>query len=101
MSHKTNFQTGSSTKSRVKSPPMYNVLLVNDDYTTMEFVVHVLQAVFHKPATEANRIMLHVHFKGRGVCGTYPYEIAETKAGKVHAMARSEGYPLRADIEPV
>lgn len=80
---------------------MYNVLLVNDDYTTMEFVVHVLQAVFHKSASDANRIMLNVHFKGRGVCGTYPFEIAETKVGKVHTMARSEGYPLRADIEPV
>lgn len=101
MGDKIKIQTSSATKSKVGTPPMYLVLLVNDDYTTMEFVVHVLETVFHKSPTEANRIMLHVHFKGRGSCGTYPYEIAETKVARVHAMARAQGYPLRADIEQV
>ena len=99
MGDKAKIRACSSTKSKVGTPPMYLVLLVNDDYTTMEFVVHVLQTVFRKSPIEANRIMLHVHFKGRGACGTYPYEIAETKVARVHAMARAEGYPLRADIE--
>jgi len=92
-------QTKTSERTQVRRPPMYKVFLVNDDYTTMEFVVYVLQTVFHKSPTEANRIMLHVHFKGRGACGTYPFEIAETKAKKVRSLASAEGYPLRADIE--
>lgn len=96
-----NHQTRSEVSSRagIKRPPMYMVLLHNDDYTTMEFVVEVLIAVFHKSPTEANRIMLHVHFKGSGECGIYPYEIAETKASKVHEMARGEGFPLRCSLE--
>ena len=73
---------------------MYTVLMHNDDYTTMEFVVAVLIAVFRKSPTEANRIMLHIHFKGTGICGTYPYEVAETKIGKVQAMARREGFEI-------
>lgn len=101
MADKTNLQTSKTARARLKRPPMYSVILINDDYTTMEFVVDVLVKIFHKSPTEANRIMLHIHFKGRGVCGTYPYEIAETKVGKVHAMARAEGFPLRADIEQV
>lgn len=80
---------------------MYRVLMHNDDYTTMEFVVAVLIAVFRKSPTEANRIMLHIHFKGTGICGTYPYEVAETKIGKVQAMARREGFPLRCSLERV
>ncbi|BCR03905.1 hypothetical protein DESUT3_09740 [Desulfuromonas versatilis] len=73
----------------------------NDDYTTMEFVVQVLEAVFRKPPTEANQIMLNIHLKGVGLCGVYPHEIAETKVDKVHAMARSEGFPLRCSMEQV
>jgi ATP-dependent Clp protease adaptor protein ClpS len=80
-------------------PPMYTVLMHNDDYTTMEFVVEALIAVFRKSPTEANRIMLHIHFKGSGVCGSYPYEVAETKVVKVHDMARKEGFPLRCSLE--
>ena len=83
----------------IDEPSMYKVLLHNDDYTTMEFVVEALMAVFHKSPTEANRIMLHIHFKGSGVCGAYPYEIAETKVSKVHDMARKEGFPLRCSLE--
>ena len=101
MGDKTNIQTDSSVRGKIKRPPMYSVYLLNDDYTTMEFVVHVLQSVFHKSPTDANRIMLHVHFKGKGVCGTYPYEVAETKVSKAHAMARAEGFPLRAELERV
>jgi ATP-dependent Clp protease adaptor protein ClpS len=94
-------QTRSDVKSRarVKRPPMFTVLMHNDDYTTMEFVVEALITVFHKSPTEANRIMLHIHFKGSGVCGVFPYEVAETKVGKVHDMARKEGFPLRCSLE--
>ena len=96
-------QTRSEAKSRVRTtrPPIFTVLMHNDDYTTMEFVVEALIAVFHKSPTESNRIMLHIHFKGSGVCGSYPYEIAETKISKVHDMARKEGFPLRCSLEQV
>ena len=95
-------QAHSAARARVrdKQPPMFSVLMHNDDYTTMEFVVEVLIAVFRKSPTEANRIMLHIHFKGAGLCGIYPYEIAETKVSKVHDMARTEGFPLRCSLEP-
>jgi ATP-dependent Clp protease adaptor protein ClpS len=91
--------TDVTRRTRTKRPPMYTVLMHNDDYTTMEFVVEALISVFHKSPTEANRIMLHIHFKGAGTCGSYPYEIAETKVGKVHDMARKEGFPLRCTLE--
>ena len=98
-----NNQTRSDVRSRasIKRPPMFTVLMHNDDYTTMEFVVEALIAVFHKSPTEANRIMLHIHFKGSGVCGAYPFEIAETKVCKVHDMARKEGFPLRCSLEQI
>ena len=67
----------------------------NDDYTSMEFVVEVLEMVFRKSPTEASRIMLNIHFKGMGTCGVYPLEIAETKVGRVHSLARSRGFPLK------
>jgi len=97
----TDNQTRADVKrrTRTRQPPMYTVLMHNDDYTTMEFVVEALIAVFHKSPTEANRIMLHIHFKGAGVCGAFPYEIAETKLRKVHDMARREGFPLRCSLE--
>ena len=90
-----------ASQARTRQPPLFKVLMHNDDYTTMEFVVEVLQAVFHKPATEANRIMLHIHFKGVGMCGVFPYEVAETKVARVHAMARGQGYPLRCTLDQV
>jgi ATP-dependent Clp protease adaptor protein ClpS len=95
------FDTGVVTESerKLKHPPMYRVLLHNDDYTTMEFVVHVLEAVFQKGPAEAFKIMLDVHRRGRGVCGAYTYEVAETKVTTVHDMARKEGFPLRAGVE--
>jgi ATP-dependent Clp protease adaptor protein ClpS len=89
-------------KQRAKQterPKRYKVLLHNDDYTTMEFVVHVLESVFDKGPAEAYRIMMEVHIQGRGVCGAYTYEVAETKVETVHEMARTEGFPLRAGIE--
>ncbi|AMV73189.1 ATP-dependent Clp protease adapter protein ClpS [Desulfuromonas sp. DDH964] len=97
--------TGSSTRKleqtreRAVSPALFKVLMLNDDYTTMEFVVEVLEAVFHKSPTEANRIMLSVHQRGSGLCGIYPWEIAETKVARVHARARAAGFPLKCSIE--
>ncbi len=78
---------------------MYKVMLLNDDYTTMEFVVHVLESIFDKGPAEAYRVMMEVHTRGRGLCGAYTWEIAETKVATVHELARSEGFPLRAGIE--
>jgi len=96
---KTGGEVLEKPKEKTKRPEMFKVVLLNDDYTTMEFVVHVLQAVFNKPEEEAYRIMMQVHIHGRGICGTYTYEIAETKVSTVHEMARDAGFPLRADIE--
>jgi len=87
------------TKERLKAPPLYKVLLHNDDYTTMEFVVWVLETIFHHDETSATRIMLHVHKNGVGVAGVYPYEIAETRAARVEALARTHEYPLRCSVE--
>lgn len=87
------------TRVRRVTPSLFKVLMHNDDYTTMEFVVQMLQTVFHKPATEANRIMLSVHLRGSGLCGTYPWEIAETKVARVHSQAREAGFPLKCSIE--
>lgn len=86
-------------RGETRQPPLYQVLMHNDDYTTMEFVVEVLEAVFHLPPTEANRIMLHIHFKGIGRCGVFPFEIAETKLARVHSLARSQGFPLRCTLD--
>jgi ATP-dependent Clp protease adaptor protein ClpS len=86
-------------KSVTKRPQLFHVVLINDDYTTMEFVIHVLEAIFDKGPAEAYRIMMEVHTRGRGVCGAYTYEVAETKVSTVHEMARTEGFPLRAGIE--
>ena len=85
--------------TRTASPPMFKVLMHNDDYTTMEFVVQVLETVFRKSPAEANKIMLNIHFKGIGMCGAYPFQIAETKVARVHSMAREEGFPLKCSIE--
>lgn len=87
------------TRPKTQKPTLYRVILHNDDYTTMEFVVEVLEQVFHKSPAEAHRIMMHVHTRGHGVCGAYPYEVAETKVALVHDRARERGYPLRASME--
>ncbi len=80
-------------------PPMYRVVLHNDDYTTMEFVVHVLMTVFHKSELESEQIMLDVHKKGRGICGVYTLEIAKTKVEQVRTLARQNKFPLMATYE--
>ena len=86
-------------KQQTRHPSMYKVLLHNDDYTTMDFVVMVLETIFHKSAEEANRIMLNVHEHGLGVAGVYPRDVAETKAILVHDLARKHEYPLKCSIE--
>lgn len=78
---------------------MYRVLLHNDDYTTMEFVVEILVHIFHKTIEDATRIMLNVHERGIGVCGVYTFEVAETKVDTVHSIARDHGYPLKCSME--
>lgn len=87
------------TERRLQKPRLYKVLLHNDDYTTMEFVVFVLQSIFHRSEAEAVQVMLHVHRNGIGVAGVYTYEVAETKVAQVHALAREHEYPLRASLE--
>jgi len=83
----------------LEEPPLYRVLLHNDDYTTMQFVVDVLLVVFNKSIEEATHIMLNVHKKGVGLCGVYPYEIAETKVDTVDSLARENGFPLKCSME--
>jgi ATP-dependent Clp protease adaptor protein ClpS len=85
---------------KYKEPEEYRVILLNDHYTTMEFVVAVLMEIFHKDGDEANRIMLDVHKKGKGIVGVYPWDIAATKAEQVHLVARVHEFPLRCIIEP-
>jgi ATP-dependent Clp protease adaptor protein ClpS len=85
--------------TKTQDPALFKVVLLNDDYTTMDFVMHVLEAVFQKSPAEAYRIMMHVHQNGRGIAGVYPWEVAETKADTVKSMAADAGYPLRATIE--
>ncbi len=94
-------ETGIITKTRPKTkrPNLYRVLLLNDDYTPMEFVILVLQDVFNKSREEAVQIMLHVHQKGVGECGVYPYEVAETKVTRVMDTARKNQHPLQCVME--
>ena len=89
----------SEIEEDLEEPPMYRVLLLNDDYTTMDFVVDVLMSVFMKSAGEATRIMLNVHRVGVGVCGLFSFEVAETKVDTVHALAREKGFPLKCTME--
>jgi ATP-dependent Clp protease adaptor protein ClpS len=89
----------SETDQEVEEPPMYKVMLLNDDYTTMEFVVEILMYVFQKSSEEAMRIMLNVHRNGIGVCGVYTHEVAETKVDTVQTLARENGFPLKCIME--
>ena len=86
-------------RPKLKKPPMYQVVLLNDDYTPMEFVVLVLERFFSKDRSQATRIMLHVHTKGKGMCGTFVREIAETKVAIVNDYARSNNHPLLCTME--
>lgn len=89
----------SKDEEKLKEPKEYMVILLNDNYTTKEFVVEILMLVFHKNAEEANRIMLNVHHKGRGIVGVYTWDIAQTKVNQVHAIAKEYEYPLRCIVE--
>ena len=87
------------TRSKTKRPSLYKVLILNDDYTPMEFVVHILERFFNKNRQEATRIMLHVHRRGVGICGVYTYEVAETKVTQVMDLARQNQHPLQCVME--
>jgi ATP-dependent Clp protease adaptor protein ClpS len=91
--------TVTESKQKLERPPLYKVLLHNDNYTTMDFVVFILRGVFNKDESDAVRIMLQVHFQGIGVAGIYPYEIAEMKTAKATALAREREFPLLCTIE--
>lgn len=95
----TNTDLETINEISLKYPKKYKVLILNDDYTSMEFVIDVLMSIFHKSYQEAEVIMLEVHKKDKGVCGVYTYEIAETKVMQVHKRARDSGFPLRAEME--
>ena len=86
-------------RDELEEPPQYRVYLINDDYTTMEFVVHILMVVFRKSVQKAEQIMLKVHREGKGMCGIYPMEVAETKVETVHLMARKHEFPLKCVME--
>lgn len=102
---KTYLQEGSQGEAqvaeRLTTPRRFKVLLHNDDYTTMEFVVRVLKSIYKKTEAEATTIMLHVHNHGVGICGVYTAEIAETRVAMTHQMARQEGFPLKCSMEEV
>ena len=91
----------SISKTKLKKPKLYRVILFNDDYTSMEFVVNILISIFNKPAAEATKIMLDVHKKGAGVCGVYTYDIAVTKVNQVHREAHLNEFPLRCGYEEI
>jgi ATP-dependent Clp protease adaptor protein ClpS len=87
------------TDTKKQDPPLYKVVLLNDDYTPMQFVVTLLETLFQKSPAEAFRIMMHVHVNGRGIAGIYPWEVAETKVDQVAVLASEAGFPLRATLE--
>ncbi len=86
-------------RQETKTPAQFRVFLLNDDYTTMDFVIHILETVFHKKSVEATQIMLHVHKNGKGLAGVYTKEIAETKIAIVHELSTQHGFPLKCDME--
>jgi ATP-dependent Clp protease adaptor protein ClpS len=83
----------------IREPKMYRVILHNDDYSTMDFVIEILISIFHKPAADATRIMLDVHKKGMGICGVYTYDIAATRVARVHQLAKKREFPLKCSLE--
>ncbi len=93
------FDTAEKTRDKLKEPEDYQVILLNDDDTTMDFVVEVLMAVFHKSPEDAVSIMMHVHIKGKGLAGIYPWDIAVTKTEQVHSLARQNDFPLKCIVE--
>jgi ATP-dependent Clp protease adaptor protein ClpS len=101
MAHKYDYEGDLQVKKdiKVKKPRMYKVILHNDHYTTMDFVVEVLVTIFHKNIMEATELMLQVHRNGFGICGVYTYDIAQTKANQVHTLARQREFPLKCTVE--
>jgi ATP-dependent Clp protease adaptor protein ClpS len=95
----TSTKSSSKKKEKTTRPRMYKVIVLNDDYTTMDFVVEILVKIFRKTLEKANEIMLNVHRKGKGICGIYTREIAETKIETVHALAQAQGFPLKCTME--
>jgi len=95
----TKHEYGIDSEISVSHPKQYNVFLLNDDYTSMDFVIDILMTIFRKNYSDAYTIMMSVHQKGRGLCGCYPYEIAETKVHQVGSLARESGFPLKAIME--
>ena len=95
----TGLGLATKTRTKTKTPSPYKVLMLNDDYTPMEFVVHVLQRFFKMGIEDATRVMLHVHQRGVGVCGIFPYEVAETKVAQVVDFARENQHPLQCTLE--
>ena len=101
MAQKIKEKTVSKTDEKTKEPEQFKVILLNDNYTTMEFVIEILMSIFHKNTEDAFLIMLNVHNKGRGIVGIYTWDIAVTKSEQVHATASANQFPLRCVIEPV
>ena len=97
----TNIVTVEKNRIKLKKPKHYKVIMYNDDYTTMEFVIEILMIIFKKSLEEANKIMLDVHKKGKGIAGIYPYDIAVTKVSLAMSKAEEEGFPFKLDIEEV
>ena len=96
---KTGGEVLERTREQTKEPSLWRVVLLNDDYTPMEFVVQLLEAIFDKSPAEAYRIMMQVHTQGRGLAGVYPFDIAETRVARTEEIAESAGYPLKAVME--
>lgn len=101
MSKDAQYENATEILEKTQEPIRYRVILLNDDYTTQEFVMEVLQTVFHKGFEESLNLMLQIHHNGKGVCGIYPYDIAEIKAVQVRKMAKEKQYPLRAILEKI
>lgn len=95
----TNSKVIERTKIKIKEPKKYKVIMHNDDFTTMEFVIAILNIIFNKDFDEANRIMMEVHKSGKGIAGIYPYDIAISKANKAMTMAKEEGFPFKLTVE--
>ncbi len=91
--------TVEESRPKLKEPPLYRVVLINDDYTPMEFVVHILESIFSMERTRATQVMLEVHTKGKGVCGVYNFEIAETKVAQVMGISQQHQHPLLCTME--
>ena len=94
-------ETLTKTRQKLEKPKLYKVILLNDDYTPMEFVIYVLESIFHHNHEEATRIMMTVHTKGKGVCGIFSKEIAEMKSYEVNSLAKDHNHPLLSEIEPL